>query len=137
MTEKAKPDNTHFLDGKRVGDVSRINDAKARYKEQDNRVEEATKRDANLTLYRELQAEAAKTALRQYRRFNMTGKGNERLMIEASREARQLTDRLIELIAAEGAATQAEQFFAGLQDRVEALAPLLADSANPLAASPA
>jgi len=119
------------------GDFDRLNSGIKKNNEADQRVEEAAKRGDLITLYRELQGEAAKTALRMFRKYNNSNKGDPRLLTEASREARQLTDRLLELIAAEGAAAQADEFLADIQRRVEATAPLLVEVAHPIApASP-
>lgn len=82
--------------------------------------------------------ESALAATEMYRRFNRSGrKDGARDLIDASREARQLADRLLALIEAEGSAAEAEQFLATVQARVEALAPRLADTAQPLVAPPA
>lgn len=142
MTDKdtppEKPDKEYPADdpwhGKRAGgDLQRLLDGQKRARAQAARVEEAAMNDRPVDLYRELQSDAAKAALRAYRKYNQTGKLDPKLT-EVSREARQLTDRLIELIDREGASAQADAFFAEVFGRVESFAPGLAELAKPLAA---
>jgi hypothetical protein len=132
VTDEAKPDPFH---GKRApGDLDRLLEGQKKARAQAARVEEAALNDRPIDLYRELQADAAKAALRAYRKYNQTGKLDPKLT-EVSREARQLTDRLIELIDREGVAAHAEAFFAEVFGRVESFAPGMAELAKPLVAT--
>lgn len=110
-----------------------LEEAAAARAETQQRIEQLAREDPTAVI-RELFAEASKAAVEMYRKFNRSGrKESVRDLMDASREARQLADRLLDLIRAEGDAAQAQQFLATLHSRVEALAPLLADDARPLA----
>lgn len=54
-----------------------------------------------------------------------------RILVEVSRELRQTSERLEDLIKTQSAAAEAEQFFADLDAHLAAAAPGLADGARP------
>jgi hypothetical protein len=88
------------------------------------------------TVIRKLFTASGKAALRLYEKYNTTGRGGDKFLIDASREARQLADRLFEIIQLEGSMARADDLLAEISDRVESLAPRLAESAQPIVTAP-
>ena len=84
---------------------------------------------------RRLFAAAARVAERAYDKASSTGKFDSHL-IDVSKEARQLADRCLEIIRAEGELAQADAILAEMDTRTEAIAAVLEESLRP-AADPA
>lgn len=77
--------------------------------------------------------EAAKAAHRMYARANATGRGDTKLMMEASRELRQLLESIEQHRRAAGDMADADRFFATLASRLETATPVLEACARPIA----
>jgi hypothetical protein len=118
--------------GERKGDTRPLQE----YHDQQRRVGDASDPD---DVVEELFKEASKATLALIRKWNRSRKGEQlpRVIVDASRETRQLADAYYRILAARGAVAEAQQFFADLDARLQAGALDLDERTRPYLERPA
>jgi hypothetical protein len=106
-------------------------EARARQAAQDDRIEAAANSPRPSDVVREMFVEATKSAVRLYQRYNARGGEPPRIMVEVSREARQLAEEYRKVLEALGATAQADEFFARLETLLAEGPPNLAPRSGP------
>lgn len=86
--------------------------------DQDARMAEAVQSSDTVQVTKEMYLEAIQAALRLYKRYRAKGGDPPRILVEVSREARQLANDLEAVLERLGATAQADEFFAQLETRL-------------------